>query len=125
MAKTVHIVLLSTDSVLEETLRLILREHLPGARLLRIGTLPAKKAFHSADLLIIDTDSLEAQELRELTFLQKLQPNLPIIALESIQRNSAAHSETFFAKITLQKPFDNRLLISAIKNILESDSAAH
>lgn len=117
-----HIAVLTRDPVLEQALRFIIEGSLPQAKLISLTSLEKGHLAVSAEVLVVDTDNLQEEDLWQLRFLMHARSAPALVLLLGIGFDAAKFADLLGgAKVVLQKPFENRLFLSALKNILESD----
>ncbi len=121
MSQKKTIVLFTRDNVLSETLDSVVRIHLSDAELKSIRELGESRQLADFRILLLDADSLSADDYRLIAYLQKINPHLHLLLLNGLDQKEPYHDEIYSrANVIFRKPFDNKLLIGVIENILES-----
>ena len=113
--KISNIALYSNDQVFSETITMILGKRFFYIEQFCSGKLLQLVHNSQIDLLLVDADSLTAEDLRSLQFLRKLRRQLLILTFYGIEQQGKIKQDLYsLADVLVRKPFDNRLLLSVI-----------
>ncbi len=110
-----NIALYSNDQVFSETITMILGKRFSHIEQFCSGKLLQLVHNNQIDLLLVDADSLTAEDLRSLQFLRRLRCQLLILTFYGIEQHGKIKQELYsLADVLVRKPFDNQLLLSMI-----------
>jgi|GEM_PF-3626588 DNA-binding response OmpR family regulator len=119
--KKQRILLYSADPSLRHALSALLERSLPKASVQEAASPGMAPVSGCSAIFLLDAEGLNPQDGRELRFLTRLAPQTKVVILSSLESASVEDRELFsFADVVLRKPVDNRVLISVLKNLLES-----